>query len=75
MTIPSMARATIPISISLPMKSSRAFSVLGAAEQHIAKLNILKDAGVTQFNIYLDNGKEEQIIAEYGETIIPAFGA
>nr|WP_321463591.1 TIGR03842 family LLM class F420-dependent oxidoreductase [uncultured Cohaesibacter sp.] len=51
------------------------FSVLGAAEQHIAKLNILKDAGVTQFNIYLDNGKEEQIIAEYGETIIPAFGA
>ena len=51
------------------------FSVLGAADQHIAKLNILKDAGVTQFNIYLDNGKEEQIIAEYGETIIPAFNA
>nr|WP_321457562.1 TIGR03842 family LLM class F420-dependent oxidoreductase [uncultured Cohaesibacter sp.] len=51
------------------------FSVLGAAEQHVAKLNVLKDAGVTQFNIYLDNGKEEQIIAEYGEKIIPAFGA
>lgn len=51
------------------------FSVLGAAEQHIAKLGVLKDAGVTQFNIYLDNGKEEQIIAEYGEKIIPAFEA
>nr|WP_319516651.1 TIGR03842 family LLM class F420-dependent oxidoreductase [uncultured Cohaesibacter sp.] len=51
------------------------FSVLGAAEQHIAKLGVLKDAGVTQFNIYLDNGKEEQIIAEYGEKIIPAFDA
>nr|WP_321982542.1 TIGR03842 family LLM class F420-dependent oxidoreductase [uncultured Cohaesibacter sp.] len=51
------------------------FSVLGAADQHIAKLGVLKDAGVTQFNIYLDNGKEEQIIAEYGEKIIPAFDA
>ncbi|WP_316860885.1 TIGR03842 family LLM class F420-dependent oxidoreductase [uncultured Cohaesibacter sp.] len=49
------------------------FSVLGSAEEHISKLKILKNAGVTQFNIYLDNGKEEQIIAEYGETIIPAF--
>lgn len=51
------------------------FSVLGPAEQQVAKLNVLKDAGVTQFNIYLDNGKEEQIIAEYGEKIIPAFTA
>ncbi|WP_321449711.1 TIGR03842 family LLM class F420-dependent oxidoreductase [uncultured Cohaesibacter sp.] len=51
------------------------FSVLGAADQHIAKLGVLEDAGVTQFNIYLDNGKEEQIIAEYGEKIIPAFDA
>ncbi len=50
-----------------------AFSVLGEAEEHIEKLRKLKDVGVTQFNIYLDSGKEEQIIAEYGETIIPAF--
>ncbi|SNY92978.1 F420-dependent oxidoreductase, CPS_4043 family [Cohaesibacter sp. ES.047] len=49
------------------------FSVLGAPDDHISKLRELEAAGVTQFNIYLDNGKEEQIIAEYGETIIPAF--
>ncbi|AVO37935.1 TIGR03842 family LLM class F420-dependent oxidoreductase [Pukyongiella litopenaei] len=49
------------------------FSVLGSPDDHIAKLHKLKAAGVTQFNIYLDNGDEEQIIAEYGKSIIPAF--
>lgn len=49
------------------------FSVLGSPDDHIAKLNKLKEAGVTQFNIYLDNGDEEMIIAEYGKSIIPAF--
>lgn len=49
------------------------FCVLGEAEQHIAKLNHLKEAGTTQFNIYLDNGDEENIIAQYGEHIIPRF--
>jgi alkanesulfonate monooxygenase SsuD/methylene tetrahydromethanopterin reductase-like flavin-dependent oxidoreductase (luciferase family) len=49
------------------------FCVLGEADEHITKLNELKDAGVTQFNIYLDSGNEEKIIADYGEKIIPAF--
>ncbi|TLP44325.1 TIGR03842 family LLM class F420-dependent oxidoreductase [Cohaesibacter sp. CAU 1516] len=49
------------------------FSVLGNEDAHIAKLHELKEAGVTQFNIYLDNGNEEEIIAKYGKTIIPAF--
>ncbi len=49
------------------------FCVLGEADEHISKLNELKDAGVTQFNIYLDSGNEEKIIADYGEKIIPAF--
>ncbi|MEM8870912.1 MAG: TIGR03842 family LLM class F420-dependent oxidoreductase [Pseudomonadota bacterium] len=49
------------------------FSVLGTPENHIAKLNELQSVGVTQFNIYLDNGDEEDIIAEYGNTIIPKF--
>ncbi|MEM9204936.1 MAG: TIGR03842 family LLM class F420-dependent oxidoreductase [Pseudomonadota bacterium] len=47
------------------------FSVLGDEDAHIAKLKKLEAAGVTQFNIYLDNGREEEIIARYGETIIP----
>lgn len=49
------------------------FSVLGDEEAHIAKIRELEAAGVTQFNIYLDNGREEEIIARYGETVIPAF--
>ena len=49
------------------------FAVLGTPDDHIAKLEKLEAAGVTQFNIYLDNGDEENIIAEYGKTIIPAL--
>jgi len=49
------------------------FSVLGTVDQHIAKLHALEAAGVTQFNIYLDNGDEENIIATYGKEIIPTL--
>jgi len=49
------------------------FCVLGDTDSHIHKLRQLEEAGTTQFNIYLDNGDEEKIIAEYGEKIIPAF--
>ena len=49
------------------------FSVLGTPEEHVAKLEELQAAGVGQFNIYLDNGDEEQIIAEYGKSIVPRF--
>ncbi|MFB9887393.1 TIGR03842 family LLM class F420-dependent oxidoreductase [Balneatrix alpica] len=49
------------------------FCVLGSLEQHLIKLKALEEVGTTQFNIYLDNGDEERIIAEYGEHIIPKF--
>lgn len=49
------------------------FCVLGMPAQHIEKLKSLRTAGVTQFNIYLDNGDEENIIATYGTQIIPAL--
>ncbi|WP_315927558.1 TIGR03842 family LLM class F420-dependent oxidoreductase [Mesorhizobium sp. SP-1A] len=49
------------------------FCVLGEPDEHIAKIGKLKDAGVTQFNIYLDSGMEEEIIAGYGRDVIPAF--
>lgn len=51
----------------------KAFSVLGTADQQIAKLRELSAASVTQFNAYLDSGNEEKVIADYGEKIIPAF--
>ena len=49
------------------------FAVLGEPHDHIAKLRTLEKAGITQFNIYLDNGNEEKIIADYGNMIIPAM--
>lgn len=49
------------------------FCVLGEPEDHIAKIRTLEAAGVTQFNIYLDSGEEEEIISRYGREVIPAF--
>ena len=42
-------------------------------DTHIAKLNALEAAGVTQFNIYLMNGEEEKQLAEYAEHVVPHF--
>ena len=53
----------------------QSFAMLGRAEDHIAKLKQLQAVGVTQFNIYLDNGNEEEIIAQYAEKVIPAFAS
>jgi probable F420-dependent oxidoreductase len=46
------------------------FCVLGDAEEHVAKLQELADAGVDQFNIYLMNGDEEEQLDAYA-SIIP----
>ena len=51
----------------------RSFCVLGRPADHVAKLRELEEAGTTQFNIYLDNGNEEEIIAKYAEAVIPEF--
>jgi probable F420-dependent oxidoreductase len=47
------------------------FSVIGTAEEHIAKLRELAAAGVDQFNVYLMNGDEEEQLEIYGREIIP----
>ncbi|MGH9603165.1 MAG: TIGR03842 family LLM class F420-dependent oxidoreductase [Terriglobales bacterium] len=47
------------------------FCVLGSAEAHREKLRALARAGVTQFNIYLMCGEEEQTLKEYGREILP----
>jgi probable F420-dependent oxidoreductase len=49
------------------------FGILGPVEAHVAKLEALEAAGVTQFNIYLMCGEEEEIVAAYGKHIIPRF--
>jgi len=47
------------------------FSVLGEADEHIAKLHELAEAGVDQFNIYLMNGDEAEQLDRYGREVIP----
>ena len=49
------------------------FCVLGTAEDHIAKLTLLKDMGVDQFGIYLMHDQQEETLAAYGRDIIPAI--
>jgi len=47
------------------------FCVLGSVADHVAKLRRLAEVGVDQFNIYLMNGDEEQVLETYGREIIP----
>ena len=49
------------------------FCIVGAAGEHIRKLQELRSAGVTQFNIYLMCGEEEKTLEVYGNNIIPKF--
>jgi len=54
-------------------ESVERFCVIGAVEEHIAKLRSLAAVGVGQFNIYLMSGDEEEILETYGRDIIPAL--
>jgi probable F420-dependent oxidoreductase len=49
------------------------FGLVGDVEAHVAKLHVLADAGVDQFNLYLMNGNEEEQLEIYGREIIPAL--
>lgn len=51
------------------------FCVVGAVDAHIEKLRSLAKAGVTQFNIYLMCGEEEDTLEIYKRKIVPAFQA
>jgi probable F420-dependent oxidoreductase len=49
------------------------FCLVGTAADHLQKLQELRSAGVTQFNIYLMCGDEEKTLETYGREIIPKF--
>jgi probable F420-dependent oxidoreductase len=49
------------------------FCVLGPAEAQIEKLRRLERAGVTQFNIYLMCGEEEDTLEKYRKEVLPAL--
>jgi probable F420-dependent oxidoreductase len=48
------------------------FAIVGTAADHVRKLKELADAGVTQFNIYLMSGDEEETVEAYGRDVVPA---
>lgn len=49
------------------------FCLLGTAEDHIAKLEQLRELGVDQFAGYLQHDNKEETLRVYGETVIPAM--
>jgi probable F420-dependent oxidoreductase len=49
------------------------FCILGTADEHIAKLEKLREIGVTQFAGYLQHDNKEETLRVYGETVIPAL--
>jgi probable F420-dependent oxidoreductase len=49
------------------------FCLLGPAEAHIEKLRALARVGVTQFNIYLMCGDEEDTLEKYSREVMPVF--
>jgi hypothetical protein len=51
------------------------FCLLGDVEAHQKKLRELEAVGVTQFNIYLMCGDEEQTLDVYGRGILPSYQA
>jgi probable F420-dependent oxidoreductase len=50
------------------------FCIVGPAEAHVAKLRRLAEVGVTQFNIYLMCGDEEQTLVDYRKHVLGHFG-
>jgi probable F420-dependent oxidoreductase len=48
------------------------FCIVGPVKEQIRRLKELEEAGVTQLNIYLMCGEEEQTVEVYGQEVIPA---
>jgi probable F420-dependent oxidoreductase len=49
------------------------FAIVGPAQEHVRRLGELREVGVTQFNIYLMSGDEEETVEAYGRDILPAM--
>ena len=49
------------------------FCIVGPVEAHHKKLETLRAAGVTQFNIYLMCGEEEKTLDVYSRDVLPAY--
>jgi alkanesulfonate monooxygenase SsuD/methylene tetrahydromethanopterin reductase-like flavin-dependent oxidoreductase (luciferase family) len=51
------------------------FCLVGPIDQHRKKIEALRKAGVTQFNIYLMCGDEEKTLEIYGREVLPHYSS
>lgn len=49
------------------------FCVLGPVEEHVRRLEELKELGVDQFAIYLQHDAKDETLQAYGEKVMPAI--
>ena len=49
------------------------FCILGPVEEHLRRLEELRDLGVNQFAIYLQHDAKDETLQAYGERVIPAL--
>jgi probable F420-dependent oxidoreductase len=47
------------------------FCILGSVEQHVTKLNALRELGVDQFGLYLQHDSKDATLAAYGNHVMP----
>jgi probable F420-dependent oxidoreductase len=47
------------------------FCILGSVEEHVAKLEALRELGVDQFALYLQHDSKDATLAAYGDNVIP----
>jgi len=47
------------------------FTLVGPVDEHVRRLRELEEIGVTQFNIYLMSGDEEETVNTYGREVLP----
>jgi probable F420-dependent oxidoreductase len=47
------------------------FCILGSVDEHVAKLEALRELGVDQFALYLQHDSKEATLAAYGDNVIP----
>jgi probable F420-dependent oxidoreductase len=51
------------------------FCILGTEDQHVARLQELRDLGVDQFAIYLMHDRKDETLNAYGQRVIPHLRA
>jgi probable F420-dependent oxidoreductase len=49
------------------------FCILGPVDEHVRRLNELRDLGVDQFAVYLQHDGKDSTLQAYGEHVIPAI--